>query len=133
MSQFHLTIVTPDGAFFDGQAESITLRTVTGEMTVLKGHADLVTALGMGQAKVVVEGQTRVGACIGGMLSVARGDVTVMATTFEWAEDIDKARAEASARRARTVLDNKGSHSGEEIALAEARLKRALVRTGTAR
>ena len=133
MNTFHLKIVTPYGLFFDGQAESLTLRTVSGETGILAGHADFVTALGMGMAKVGMDGNVRKAACIGGMLSVSRGEVTVVATTFEWAEDIDIARAERSAQRARTVLDNKASHTGEEIALAEARLKRALVRTGAAK
>lgn len=130
MNTFHLKIVTPDGEFFDGMAESLTLRTVCGETGILAGHTDFVTALGMGQARVGMEGKIRKAACIGGMLSVSGGAVTVVATTFEWAEDIDIPRAERSAQRAKTVLENKSRHTGEEIALAEARLKRALVRTG---
>ena len=133
MNTFRLQIVTPDGKFFDGQAESITLRTVSGDVGILANHADFVTALGMGQARVGINGTVRTAACIGGMLSVSHGDVTVVATTFEWAEDIDIPRAERSAQRAKTVLDNKASHTNEEIALAEARLKRALVRTGVAK
>jgi len=133
MNTFHLKIVTPYGQLFDGMAESLTLRTVCGETGILAGHTDFVTALGMGQAKVGMDGKIRKAACIGGMLSVSRGEVTVVATTFEWAEDIDIPRAERSAQRARTVLDHKASHTSEEIALAEARLKRALVRTGAAK
>ena len=133
MNTFHLKIVTPDGEFFDGMAESLTLRTVCGETGILAGHTDFVTALGMGQAKVGLEGKVRKAACIGGMLSVAKGNVTVVATTFEWAEDIDIPRAERSAQRAKEVLENKSRHTSEEIALAEARLKRALVRTGAAK
>lgn len=133
MNCFHLRIVTPDGLFFDGQAEEITLRTTEGEVGILAGHTDFVTALGMGRARIVENGRTRFAACIGGMLSVSRGEVTVVATTFEWAEDIDPERARRSAEKAKAVLENRAAHTGEEIALAEARLKRALVRTGTAR
>lgn len=132
MRAFPLKIVTPDGSFFDGMAESITVRTVGGDVGIMAGHADFVTALGMGQARVVMDGKARKASCIGGMLRVSNGTVTVVATTFEWAENIDIERAEKSAERARTVLQNKASHTSEEIALAEARLKRALVRTGTA-
>ncbi|MBP3314021.1 MAG: ATP synthase F1 subunit epsilon [Oscillospiraceae bacterium] len=129
MSTFHLQIVTPDGLFFDGMAESIFLRTIDGEIGILAGHTPLVTALGMGQAQVKVDGKIRKGACIGGMLSVTEKEVTVVATTFEWAEDIDIPRAERSMLRAQKVLENRNSHSLDEIRLAEARLKRALVRT----
>lgn len=133
MTPFPLKIVTPDGLFYDGQAESLTLRTQDGEMGILAGHADLIVPLGMGQATVAAEGVKRHAACIGGMLSVSRGKVTVVATTFEWAEDIDLTRAERSAERAQEILDNKGNKNKDELLLAEARLKRALVRIGVKR
>ena len=47
------------------------------------------------------------------------------------AEDIDSARAQASYERAQKVLHNKDA-SQVELKLAEARLKRALVRQGVA-
>lgn len=133
MKEFRLQIVTPDGPAFDGQAEKLIVRSIAGDVGILAGHADYITALGMGRATVVTAGQTRYAACIGGMLSVSRGEVKVVATTFEWAEDIDAARAERSAQRARTVLEEKPSHTAEEVALAEARLRRALVRSGVAK
>ena len=48
MRDFHLKIVTPDGLCFDGNAYSLTVRTVAGDVGILAGHLDLVTALGMG-------------------------------------------------------------------------------------
>ena len=133
MKPFHLTIVTPYGKIYDGQAESLTVRTIDGDVGILAGHIDYLTALGMGLSKVIIEGKTRRAACIGGMLSVSHGEVTLVATTFEWAEEIDVDRAQRSAARAQAVLDSRSSHTSEEIALAEARLKRALVRTGAAK
>ena len=35
MTAFPLTIVTPDGVQFDGQAEQLIVRTVSGDMGVL--------------------------------------------------------------------------------------------------
>lgn len=133
MTSFHLQIVTPDGLFYDGQAESITLRTTSGEVGILAKHADYVATLGMGRAKVVMDGKERFAACIGGMVSVSRGKVTVVATTFEWAEDIDVKRAERSAETAKSIIEDKTGHTKQELALAEARLKRALVRIGSAK
>lgn len=132
MTSFHLQIVTPDGLFFDGQAESITLRTAGGEVGILANHTDFVSALGMGRAKVIMDGKERFAACIGGMVSVSKGKVTVVATTFEWAEDIDVARAERSAEYAKSIIESK-DRTSEEIKLAEARLKRALIRIGSAK
>ena len=133
MSTFRLRIVTPDGLFFSGKAESLTIRTSTGEVGILAGHTDYVATLGMGRAKIVTDGETRYAACIGGLLTVSKGEVTVVATTFEWAEDIDKARAERAAANARAVIEQKSNYTKSDILLAEARLKRALVRISCAK
>ena len=129
MSTFHLQIVTPDGLFYDGEAESISVRAVTGNLTILPRHINFVTPLGMGAAKVMTNGQPRMAACIGGMLAVTDGQVRVIATTFEWVEQIDAARAQRALERAQQKLAAPDQLSKQELALAEAELKRALVRT----
>ena len=127
MTGFPLKIVTPDGLEFDGIAEQLIVRTITGDMGIMAKHADCVAPLGMGEATVVIDGQRRRAACIGGMVSVINGAVNLVPTTFEWAENIDVARAEASEKRAQAILSNKNA-SDTEIKLARARMKRALVR-----
>ena len=132
MSTFPLKIVTPDGLIFDGQAEKLIVRTTVGDMAVLAKHIDCVAALGMGMATVVAEnGERKTAACIGGMLSVQNGNVTLVPTTFEWADSIDAARAQLSQERAEKVLQDNNA-SDTDIALAEARLRRALVRKSVA-
>lgn len=127
MTPFQLKIVTPDGLQFEGQAEQLTVRTTSGDMGILAGHINCVAPLGMGRATVVTEGKRRYAACIGGMLSVLDGKVTLVPTTFEWADEIDAERAEASYQRAEKVLRDKEA-SSTDVKLAEARLHRALVR-----
>ena len=127
MTGFPLKIVTPDGLKFDGTAEEIIVRTTSGDLGILAGHMNCVAPLGMGQAMVVIDGQKRYAACIGGMISVMNGSVTLVPTTFEWADEIDARRAEEALTRARTVLDNKNADK-TDIRVAEAKLKRALVR-----
>ena len=131
MTQFPLKIVTPDGLEFEGQVEELIVCTVTGDMGILAGHINCVAPLGMGTATIVVDGQKRYAACIGGMVSVVDGVVTLVPTTFEWAADIDLRRVEASHDRAKAVLAN-NSATDTELRLAEARLKRALVRKSAA-
>ena len=131
MSTFPLKIVTPDGLCFDGEAEQLSVRTAAGQVGILAKHIDFIAPLGMGQATIYTEGKTRKAACIGGMLSVLNGEVTLVPTTFEWAEQIDAERADASYERAQKVLHQKDS-SVQDIRLAQARLKRALIRTSVA-
>lgn len=131
MTPFHLKIVTPDGLIFDGQAEELIVRTTSGDVAILARHINYVAALGMGRAVVVANGNRRAAACIGGMLSVVDGEVTLVPTTFEWADKIDVDRAEASYQRADKVLHDSNA-TDTDLKLAEARLHRALVRKSVA-
>ncbi len=131
MREFPLKIVTPDGLIFDGKAEEVVVRTISGDVGILAGHVNCAAALGMGRATLVIDGKKRYAACIGGILSVIDGEVNLVPTTFEWAEDIDAARAANAESRARTTIADK-SLSTMEMKMAEARLKRALVRQSVA-
>ena len=131
MTPFHLKIVTPDGLIFDGEAEELIVRTTGGDVAILARHINYVAALGMGRAVVVANGNRRAAACIGGMLSVVDGEVTLVPTTFEWADKIDVDRAEASYQRADKVLHDSNA-TDTDLKLAEARLHRALVRKSVA-
>ena len=131
MTPFSLKIVTPDGLQFDGQAEELIVRTTSGDLGILAGHTNCVAPLGMGRATIVVDGKPRYAACIGGMVSVLNGTVKLVPTTFEWANKIDADRAEASYQKAQNILQNKDA-TATDIRLAEARLRRALVRKSVA-
>ena len=131
MSSFPLKIVTPDGLIFDGEAEKIIVRTTSGDIAIMARHVNYVAPLGMGRAVVVQNGQRRTAACIGGMLSVVDGNVTLVPTTFEWAEKIDVERAEASYQKADRILKNQNA-SETDLKLAESRLRRALIRKSVA-
>jgi F-type H+-transporting ATPase subunit epsilon len=115
----------------EGRTYIFANRTSEGDTGVMAGHISYVAPLGMGQATVVVDGQKRYAACIGGMVSVVNDNVTLVPTTFEWADQIDVERALSSKNRAEGVLADKTS-SDTDIVLAKARLKRALVRTSVA-
>ena len=131
MTSFPLKIVTADGLIYDGPAEEVIVRTITGDMAFLARHINCVVPLGMGSATIVIDGQKRHAACIGGMVSVVEGTVTLVPTTFEWAEDIDLARAQAAYQRAEGII-HKDNASAAEIKMGQARLNRALVRKNTA-
>ena len=131
MTPFKLKIVTPAGLIYDGEAEELIVRTTGGDVAILARHINYVAPLGMGRAVVVSGGNRRTAACIGGMLSVVDGEVTLVPTTYEWSDKIDVERAERSYERADKVLHD-SSASDTDIKLAEARLHRALVRKSVA-
>nr|WP_294529292.1 ATP synthase F1 subunit epsilon [uncultured Blautia sp.] len=128
MSTFPLRIGTPDGLLFEGEAQRVTCRSITGDLAILARHCNFCTALGMGEASVVMaDGSRRTAACIGGMISVMDGSCSLLATTWEWQEDIDADRADAAKKRAEEKLAESGL-TDREYKIAEAKLHRALVR-----
>jgi F-type H+-transporting ATPase subunit epsilon len=131
MATFPLKIVCPDGVKFEGQVQQLTVRTTSGEMGILAKHINCVAPLGMGQATIITVDGPRHAACIGGMVSMVDGKATLVPTTFEWADEIDVARADRSHEKAQATLQNKNA-SKADLVLAEARLKRALVRRSVA-
>ena len=131
MTAVPLKILTPDGVAYDGTVTAVSCRTIDGQIQLLANHIDYTTALGMGEAHITREdGTKRRAACMGGMVSMIDGECRLLATTFEWAEDIDKERAERSKARAEAILAQKTD--AREMELAQARLKRALVRSSVA-
>ena len=128
MSTFHLKISTPDGLLFDGEVERVRVRMIDGDVCLLAHHTDYVSAVGAGEASIAVaDGQVRKAACIGGMIAMINNEASLIATTFEWAEDIDLDRA----KRAREVAQARiaaAKNDDRELMLASAKLQRALVR-----
>lgn len=130
MSTFPLRVGTPDGLLFEGEVERVVCRTISGDLAILPGHCNYCTALGMGEAHIVLEdGTKRSAACIGGMLSMMNGVCRVLATTWEWEEDIDGERASQAKKRAEKLLAQ-GGLTDKEYKIAQAKLQRALVRLG---
>ena len=108
MSTFPLRIGTPDGLLYEGNVERVVCRSISGDLAILARHCNFCTALGMGEASVVMEdGTRRTAACIGGMLSVMNGTCRLLATTWEWKEDIDVPRAEEAKKRAEAAAARK--------------------------
>lgn len=131
MATYHLEIVSMDGLDFDGEVEKLLLRTIDGDVEILARHTDYCTAIGMGTARVTMaDGTERKAACIGGMLSVMKGEVKVFPTTWEWAEEIDVERAKEAKARAEERLKDQMLDKEARVR-AEAKLYRALVRIGS--
>ena len=124
---FQLQIVTPDGLLYDGPAQRLITRTAQGNVGILARHSDYVAPLGIGETKIKFsDGTTRIGSSAHGMVSVTDGIVRLVASTFEWADEIDVDRAQRAAEKAREKLARKTNDY--ELRMAEYKLKRALNR-----
>ena len=131
MRKFHLEIVTPDGSVWDGDAEAILVRTSSGDIEIMANHADYFASLGIGRAKLTADGKASEASLAGGFISVVKGEVKLVATTFEFAEDIDLERAESARERAERAI--KTAADDKALAVAKAKLARALCRINVAK
>ena len=51
----HISVLTPDKEIFDGQITSVKVPGVSGQFEVLNNHAAIVSALGEGQVRLIME------------------------------------------------------------------------------
>lgn len=98
-----------------------------GIFTVLSGHTPLLTTLSKGALIArLPDGEDRFLAVHDGFAEVLDNRISILADTMELAENIDLARAEAAAERARERLRKPSSEL--DVARAEAALARSLAR-----
>lgn len=126
MKAFHVEIVTPDGVEYDGMVESLLVRADDGDVEILAGHTDLLASLGVGRARLLIDGKPRYASVNGGFLSVKEGKVRLCAITFEFADQIDLKRAEAAKAKAEASIKSAKGDRDERV--AKAKLARAASR-----
>lgn len=126
MNKFHLEIATPDGVRFDGEAQSLLVRTADGDVEILHGHTELLASVATGRVRIKTADGVRLASASGGFLSVAKDAVRLVTTTLEFSDEIDLGRAEAAKERAEELLRN--AKDDKTVRALEAKLARALTR-----
>jgi len=121
-----LEIATPDRLVLSESVEEVILPSIEGYFGVRPGHAPLLAQLDVGEISYRAAGQEFHLACSGGFAEIQAGNVSVLATTAEKAEEIDLERAQLSKKKAEEVMS--GTPEPDLFAQAELRLKRALSR-----
>jgi F-type H+-transporting ATPase subunit epsilon len=126
---FHFRLITREGVKYDGPVVYAFLRGTDGYFGVKADHESLIAVLVPGDLAVTEkEGATPLRFAAGaGVVEVRENEVTAVVETAETAAEIDTARAQEAAARARERLQGP---RGAEIDLdrAEAALQRALAR-----
>jgi F-type H+-transporting ATPase subunit epsilon len=120
-------IVTPHKKLVDGaQVSSLKLPSARGQLTILPGHAELLTLLGTGELSFAADGQERKFAVSYGFANVSHDKVTVLAETCEEASEIDRSRAQKAQQKSQERLG--GTLTQEDFKKYQLKLQRALVR-----
>ncbi len=123
-SSLLVEIVSPDRAAFRGEALRFRAPGTEGAFEVLRGHAPMLAATGVGTVTVTTVGGDRVSfATSGGFVEVLDDHVTMLAETAEPVSGIDVERAKAAEADARERLAS--AQDPEERAAGQADLDRA--------
>ena len=112
-----LTVVTPEGQAFQGEAEAIVLPGSEGEFGVLPGHEAFLSALRIGPMTIRKPGGEELHAVVSqGFAEVHDDQVSVMVSSCEFAHEIDRTRAEIARDRAEKQLEQlRGTAEGEAL------------------
>ena len=122
-----LRVVTPSRLMLDEAVDEVTASGELGEFGVLPNHISFLSTLVPGEMSFKQGAGRQVLAVSGGYAEVLDNVMTVLASSAEYAGEIDAARAQRAKERAEKQLAQL-SREEKDFALAEAALQRALVR-----
>jgi F-type H+-transporting ATPase subunit epsilon len=123
---FDLSLVTPEGAAYEGEAEMLIVPGSAGEIGVLARHAPLVAMLKAGEVRVKSTGEWQTFAVGPGYFKVQQDRAIVLVDDAVRAEEIDVEQARRETEEARALLE-RADAGDEEIDRwqAEQRLRHA--------
>jgi len=109
---FALSVVTPDGAVYDGEAERLIVPGAAGDIGVLARHAPLVAMLRAGEIRIKAGGDWQAFAAGPGYFKIQRDRALVLVDDAVRAEEIDVEQARREADEARALLER--AEAGDE-------------------
>lgn len=127
-------ITTPEKQLEIGKAESISLPTPDGQITILSHHVPLVSVLGAGEIVIRTKDGESYFASEGGFVEVRPNNhVAILADFTVRAEDLDMDAIEKAHDRAKEQLRTQHFDDDEQFVLAAAQLERELAKMRVAR
>jgi len=103
---FSVSVVTPEGAAFEGEAEMLIVPGAAGEIGVLARHAPLVAMLKAGSTRVHLgDGNVQEFATGPGFFQVLEDRAIALVDDAVQADDIDDARAQQQLEEAQAELE----------------------------
>jgi F-type H+-transporting ATPase subunit epsilon len=103
---FSVSLVTPDGAAYEGNAEMLIVPGAAGEIGVLARHAPLIATLKAGSTRVHVSGSEVIEYATGpGFFQVLQDRAIALVDAAVKADEIDDASARAQLEAAQAELE----------------------------
>lgn len=102
----NLKIITPDGIFFNGNIDSVTLKTTEGYITILEWHTPLVANIAISSMRYKINNQVRNLSIAGGLLISTLHEVRIISDKIEYTSVLKKQESIADDKRMRKVRNS---------------------------
>ncbi|HBK34481.1 MAG: ATP synthase epsilon chain [Candidatus Uhrbacteria bacterium GW2011_GWE2_40_58] len=128
-SRLMVKVLTPERLVFEDTVDSLTAMTQVGEITILPGHAPLVSNLKAGDLVIKKDGiESHLVASTGFLEVSPNHTITILADTAERVEELELEKIEQAKERAKDLLHQARDKDDVAFAHAAAMLEREMAR-----
>lgn len=124
MNPFKIEVLSSEGVAFQGEIVSASFPTSLGRITVLPGHANIVTKLVHGEIIIQARDIARKIMVTGGFLEVTNNSVNVVTEFAVASEEANKKKIEDAIRKAKELKEKKKEFV--DLSVVESQLKRSV-------
>ena len=129
---FQVTISTPDGIVYDGNATMLVMTTTGGQLGLMANHQPLIASLAIDALLIKHQDSDKEDdrvAVNGGFIELHGNVATIAASSAELPEDIDVARAQTAKERSEALHEKaRATKDADALDRAEVHLRRAINR-----
>lgn len=126
---FKLEVITPDRIFYTGEAQMVELTTTEGDVGIYAEHIPMTAIVAPGILTITEsKDSVKEASLLEGFIEIMPDQITILAQSCEWPDEIDEKRAQKARERAERRLQHADDRIN--IARAELALKKSIIRLG---
>ena len=123
---FKLEVITPDRIFYTGEAQMVELTTTEGDVGIYAEHIPMTAIVAPGILTITEsKDSVKEASLLEGFIEIMPDQITILAQSCEWPDEIDEKRAQKARERGLQHADDRIN-----IARAELALKKSIIRLG---
>jgi F-type H+-transporting ATPase subunit epsilon len=127
---FQCSVVTPERAVLECDAESVILPAWDGEIGILRNRAPLVCRLGIGELRVETPSEKHTMFLDGGFAEMSDNRLTILTSAARLPEELTEAEIDASLETAKAIeVRDDASYKARQSAQQRARVQRKMMRS----
>lgn len=131
MAKFLLEIITPQRQAFEEEVDEVVAPTSSGVVGILAHHEPLFSSLTEGEIKIKNGSKEYFLAIGGGFMEVGHDKVSILVSRAVHAHELNESEIKKATEAAKNVIARRAT--GEELAAAQATLRRSVLEMKVAR